>query len=201
MNNKGIGKFESLTMILVFIVLLAGGFYLILNMSNKTKFEAMNKSSLGFVSAVKGSDNAFLNYRVYYLAQAYDEQLIKPIKSPFSSGSCDEYESKIDYDNVDYYVTLRCGDYLMKERKASTDKYKIYKVGEWKDTKESKDDEKRVSYKCEKCNVSGYYEEAAFVYLYNKVNSTNFNSLADISKIEKITNKEQYRSLELVMEK
>ena len=65
----------------------------------------------------------------------------------------------------------------------------------------TKDDEKRVSYKCEKCNVSGYYEEAAFVYLYNKVNSTNFKSLADISKIEKITNKEQYRSLELVMEK
>ena len=105
-NNKGIGRFESLSILFIIIVLLAGGLYLILNMSKGTKYEAMNKSSLGFVSAVKGSDTAFMNYRVYYLEQATSEQLIKPIKNPFSSGNCDGYESKVNFENSQYIVTL-----------------------------------------------------------------------------------------------
>ena len=201
MNNKGLGKFESLTMVFVIIALLAGGLYLILHMSNNTKYEAMNKSSLGFVDAVKGSDTAFMNYRDYFLAQANDDSLIKPIKNPFGSGECDRYESKVNYDDTEYYVTLKCGDYLMKERKASEAGYKIYKVGEWKDAKSGKDDEMRVAYGCDGCAVEGYYEEAAFVYYYNRVNSTNYDYLNEIKKVETITSKEQYRSLELVYEK
>ncbi len=201
MNNKGLGKFESLTMLVVIIALLAGGLYLILGMSNKTKYEAMNKSALAFVDAVKGSDTAFIYSRDYFLAQANDEGLIKPIKSQFSSGNCDDYESKINYDDTEYYVSLKCGEYLMKARKASDSKFKIYKVGEWKDSKSGADDDQRVAYKCEGCEVEGYYEEAAFVYLYNKINSTNFNNMNEIKAVEKITSKEQFRTMELAYEK
>lgn len=200
-NNKGIGRFESLTILFVIIVLLAGGLYLILNMSKGTKFEAMNKSSLGFVDAVKGSDTAFMNYRDYYLEQATTEQLIKPIKSPFSNGNCDGYESKVNFENSNYTVTLKCGEYLMKDRNAAEAHYKIYKVGEWKDSKTNKDDEVRTAYSCESCDMKGEFEEAAFVAKYNITYSTNYGFIEDIKKVEKITSKEQYRTLELVTEK
>lgn len=201
MNKKGIGKFESLTMIVVFIALLAGGLYLILGMSNKTKFDTMNKSALNFVDSVQGSDNAFMSYRTYYLTQAIDEGLLKKISSPFSKEDCDIYESKIDYDSPNYFVTLKCGDYLMKERKADEAGYKIYKVGAWKDAKAGKDDEKRVVYSCDNCGVNGYYEEAVFVYLYNKANSKSLNYIDEVKKEAKVTSKEQYRSIELAFEK
>lgn len=201
MNNKGIGKFESLTMIFVFIVLIAGGLYLILNMSNKTKFETMNKSALTFVDSVSGSENAFMTYKTYYLVQAKDEELLNKVKSPFSNEECDFYESKIDYDSPNYLVTLKCGDYLMKERNSSDSRYKIYKIGEWKDTKTNKDDQKRIAYSCNDCGVDGYYEEAVFVYLYNKANSKSYGFIDEIKKETDVTNKEQYRTMELAFEK
>ena len=201
MNNKGFGKFESLTMIFVFIVLLAGGLYLIICMSNKTKFEAMNKSSLAFVNSISSSESPFQNYRTYYLTQALDEGVIKKIKSPFSNGECDPNESKIDYDSPNYYVTLRCGNYLLKEKKTSDSGYKIYKVGEWNDTKNNKDDQKRIAYSCTDCGVDGYYEEPVFVYLYNKANNKSCGFIEEVKKATDVTNKEQYRSLELVFEK
>ncbi len=201
MNKKGFGKFESLTMLVVIIALLAGGLYLILGMSDKTKYETMNKSSLNFVNAVQGSDEAFLTYRSYYLAQAIEEGLIKKISSPFSKEDCDLYESKVDYDSPNYLVTLKCGDYLMKERNSKDNGYKVYKVGEWKDTKEGTNDDTRVVYSCDNCGVDGYYEEAVFVYLYNKANSKSLNYLDDVKKEATVTSKEQYRTMELVFEK
>ena len=201
MNKKGFGKFESLTMLVVIIALLAGGLYLILGMSDKTKFETVNKSSLNFVDAVQGSDEAFLTYRTYYLGQAIDEQLIKKISSPFSKEDCDIYESKVDYESPNYFVTLKCGDYLMKARNSKDSGYKIYKVGEWKDTKESENDDQRTVYSCDNCGVDGYYEEAAFVYLYNKNNSKSLNYLDDVKKEATVTSKEQFRSMELAYEK
>ncbi len=201
MNNKGFGKFESLTILLVIILLIAGGLYLLLKMSNKTKFETMSKSSISFVDAVNGSDNAYINYRTYYLAQALDEGLLKGINSPFSKGNCDINESSITYDSPSYFVNLKCGDYFIKERKYDSPSYKVYKVGEWKDTRNDSSDETRVVYSCKDCNLDGYYEEALFVYLYNKNNSSSYLYLDNVKKATDVISKTQYRSSKLVFEK
>ena len=89
----------------------------------------------------------------------------------------------------------------MKERNSKDTGYKVYKVGEWKDTKEAESDDKRVVYSCSDCGVEGYYEEAAFVYLYNKANGKALNYLDDVKKEATVTSKEQYRTMELAFEK
>ena len=200
MNNKGFGKFESLTIFVVIIMLLAGGLYLILNMTDKTKYEAMNNNSIAFVKSLSGSDVAFLTYRSYYLQQAVDEGIIKNINSPFSKGNCDNYESRVDLDEDKYYVTLKCGDYLIKNKESSMKEFKVYKVGEWSDARTNKDDDTRTIYSCADCGVDGYYEEPVFVYLYNKNNNTSYNYLDDVKKKVEVTSKEQFRTMELAFE-
>ena len=198
MNSNGIGKFESLTVCFVLIVLLAGGLFIILKMSKNTKYETMNKSSLKFADSIKGSDNPFRSYKSYYLVQALDEGVLTSVKSPFSNEQCDAYESRIDFDSPNYYISFKCGDYLIKDRKSTDSKYEVYKVGKWMDTRSSKDDQRRVVYSCNDCGVDGYYEEPVFVYLYNKENNMTCNFIDEIKIKVHITNKEKFRNIKLV---
>lgn len=200
-NKRGFVKFESLTILFVIILLFAIGLYIILGMANKQKYDTMYKSAKSFVDVSTRSDEAFLMYRSYYLAQAFDDGLLKSFKSPFSSGDCDLYESRVDYDEGSYYVTLKCGDYLMKKLKSTDEKYTVYKVSEWKDAKTNDNDDKRVVYGCDNCKVDGYYEEPVFVFLYNKNNDTSYNYLDEIKAITKVNNKTQYRTMEKAYEK
>lgn len=202
MSSSGIGKFESLTILVVIICLLAGGLYLILNMSKNAKYNSMYQSAIKFVDITSGSEDPFQNYTEYYLTQALDEELLTKMKSPFSEGNCDVNESKVEYDgdNNVYYVTLKCGDYLIKSLNSTDKNFKVYKVSEWSDNKTGKNDQSRDIYSCDSCGVDGEYEEALFTYLYNKNNGTSYNFLNEIKDVE-VHKKTQYRTLEVAYEK
>ena len=195
--NKGIGRFESLTIMFVMIIFIAIGLYFILGAADDSRFKTMDKNSLGFVDMVTRNDEAFMTYRTYYLQEAMDDGYVKQILSPF--GKCDVNESKVDYDseNVKYYVTLKCGDYLIKNRDYLDKSTKIYKVGKWTDTRTGKDDEAVTKYSCDNCGVDGYFEEALFVYYYNKANGTSYTYIDEVKQVAKVTSKEQYRTLDL----
>lgn len=196
MKNKGFLRFETITIILIIILLFAGGMYLLIQMTDKAKPNTMNKSSLTFIRALDISENAFSTYRSYYLVQAIDEGVIKDIKSPFSKGNCDVYESKVRFESNFKFVTLKCGDYLIKDRKSNETSYTIYKVGPWIDTRTNKNDDSRVVYGCDDCGLDTYYEEPVFVYMFNKVNGTSYSYLDDLKTHHEVTSKEQFRTME-----
>lgn len=195
--SSGIGKFESLTIMLVMIVLIAIGLYFILGAADDSRFKTMDKNSLGFVDMVTRNGDAFLTYKSYYLQQAMDDGYVQQVLSPF--GKCDANESKVDYDgeNVKYYVTLKCGDYLIKDRDYLDKSIKIFKVGQWTDTRTGEDDQVVTKYSCSDCGVDDYFEEPIFVYYYNKANGTSYTFLDEVKQEANVTSKEQYRTLDL----
>lgn len=197
MSNKGIGRFESLTIMFVMIVFIAIGLYFILGAADDSRFKTMDKNSLSFVDMVTRNSDAFVSYRSYYLQQAMDDGYVKQILSPF--GKCDPNESKVDYDgeNVKYFVTLKCGDYLIKERDYLSKSVKIYKVGKWTDTRTGKDDQAVTKYSCDDCGVDGYFDEPLFVHYYNKANGTSYTYIDEIKQNANVTSKEQFRTLDL----
>ena len=200
MNNKGLGKFEGLTIIVIVIIIVAILLFLILNMDNNQKFKTMKMSARTFAREMAANSDSFGNHgNVYYLIEGIDAKFLSKIKSPFG-GNCDANESKIELKGYDYYVTLKCGNYLINDEILKADDYKIYKVSEWIAKKNSDHDQKMVRYNCE---ISGnkvfdtFYEKNNFIYQINKKYDTNYMNISEIRDC-KVTNKVFFRTIEKI---
>lgn len=198
MNNKGFGKFEVLTIIVVLMIIVGLLLYTILGMGDKQKFDTMQISARNFAEAVAGYSDAFTYSTSYYLSEALDDNLLDEIKSPFASKYCDIDESRVDYINTKYYVTLKCDEYLISAENMAKDKYEIYKVSKWSSKKSSDEDQERVVYNCkenDKYLLNEFLEDRAFVHKYNLMFGTNHLNLSDIKRVCQLEEKTQYRKL------
>ena len=131
-NNKGIGKFEVLTMMVIGIVVVALVLWYFIGVAGRERYTTMRKSVFTFKQAVIGNMDEFNNEGVAYLGEAITGGFISAIKSPFSSKYCSPSESKVVMENNRARVTLRCDNYLVDNSDASLD-YKdvvIYKVSD-----------------------------------------------------------------------
>ena len=124
-----------------------------------------------------------------FASKAKSSTLKNPLKIN-EAGSYDTYKGKM-YAKLEFVSTD-----VDEKNKERTDTFKILV-----DTKEAESDDKRVVYSCSDCGVDGYYEEAVFVYLYNKANGKALNYLDDVKKDTTVTSKEQFRTMELAFEK
>ena len=198
-NNKGFGKFEVLTMIVLMLSLVAYLGYTVLNRSDRAKLKTMKDSAISFSRTVSLNLATFHNLDYVYLDEAVEEQLVKRIKSPISSGYCSESQSFVHMENGEPYVTLKCGDYLIDNVNFSGSREDIpyYKVSEWREEKKSDKDEERVLYNCVKNGkemFDEYYDELYFVYLVNKEFGTEHFFSASITDECKVSSKTFYRT-------
>jgi hypothetical protein len=172
MRNNGMGKFEVIVMILLFMAIVAYILWYFLNGSDGQKFNTMKKNAVNVSKTVSTNINSFHNTETVYLGEAINEGLIPAVKSPFSGKECSISESKVVMHNDMPVVTLRCDNYLIDGVRFSGNynDVPIYKVSDWSTEKPSGDYEERVLYNC----VDGgeekypeYYEELYFVSRIN----------------------------------
>ena len=203
-NNKGYGKFEVLTVIVLLMGIGSFLAYIILGNSDSQDFGAMRKDASSFSKTVVNNLNSFEKIKnVYYLGEIIDDGLMQTIKNPFGSGDCDVYESKIDVDGQMKYLTFKCGDYVINKVNTRDNKYDIYKVGVW--TEEAVEGESQMlnGFNCDengKMVFDNYMEEGAFLIALSKLYGANIDTVEMANNYCKVSNKTLYRSLELVNE-
>ena len=203
-NNKGFGKFEVLTVIVLLMVIFSYLLYSLLG-NTKQKFDTMKKNAVSFSKTVNANSNTFHNTEVAYLGEAIDEKLIGSVKNPFGRGNCSESESKVVIENDLPRVTFRCGKYLIDNASFSTNYHKveIYEVSDWHEKKQANDNDKQVLYNCKvkgKEKYPEYYEELYFVSRINKDYDSSHYFASSINDECKVVSKTFYRSKKLVKE-
>ena len=200
-NSKGFIRFEVLTIFVLVIAIVAGGLYFILGSTGRQKYDTFRDNAMSLGKTVSTNSDSFNNYNITYLSEVLDESLLKNnIKNPFSSGYCDETESKVQHDAGRAYVTLKCGNYLIDNASLNDKKeMKIYLVSEWTDEALSDDEdiEQRTMYNCVDSNGNNvfdtYYEDMYLVYKVNKKFNVVHYLVDEISECT-VTSKEMYRS-------
>lgn len=198
LNNKGYGKYEVLTIIVLLMGLFCYGSFKIVKRVELQKFDTMKDSAINFSKVTATNIASFHNTETVYLDEVIDENLISKIKSPFSSNYCDGSESKVEMIDGVPYVTLKCDDYLIERAKFSDKSgVNIYKVTPWSRNKSGDDLENKVLYNCSvngKDLYSNYYEELYFVSLVNKENHTDYYFSNEVNSTCNVVSYNFYRN-------
>lgn len=207
LNNKGLGKFELLTVLVLLMAIGSFFGYIILQGADNQKFKTMKNSALSFSNAVTTNIASFHYTDVVYLEEAVEEKVFPSIKNPFGKGSCDSTQSRVDTVDGKTYTTLKCGDYLIDNASlVDPNSVIIYRVSDWSPNKpDGEDFEERVLYNCldgEKEVFDQYYEELFFVHEYNKKYGTDIYFANGVSSSNcEVVSKTFYRTHALADEK
>lgn len=199
-SNKGFGKFEVLTIMVVLLII-----FCILSMNlfggvSKQKIETMKKSATSFTSSVTTNIDTFHNTEKVYLQEVIDEKLIRPIKSPVGGGECSGADSYVELIDGMPYVTLNCNNVLIEKENFVNKDINVYKVSKWMSKKTKDDMEERILYSCKsngKEIFDRYYEELYFVYEINKKYGTDYYFASNVKDCE-VVSKTFYRTKELI---
>lgn len=196
---------ELATVFLLILVAVAFLMYVIIDKSKNLKYDSLRNNAISFSDTVNKNQDSFKNYRIVYLDEVVNEQLMSNIKSPFSSKKCDVTQSYVELEsNNKRYVTLTCDNYVLYRYNSTEGNYNIFKIGEWRSERKSNQDEEKVLYNCIDPTtgevIYGDYYEAN--YLLYKINADYDKSYNDVSKINdsicKIDSKIFYRDQEEV---
>lgn len=201
-NENGRGTYEFLTVAVTCLILSAILLFIVINNNQKEKYEVFryNAKTVG-INAVnynnKTSDD------VVYLYELINSNLVTKIKNNFSGDEfCDAYESKVVFKGSSKKVTLKCGNYLIYNQDVTSDKYSIYKVGNWTFDKISGDNVDTVKVygliKNGKNLLDGYYEKELFIKLVALNYGDKYDSLKAIKENYKVDEKTAYRKRTLV---
>ena len=199
-NNKGFGKFEVLTMIVVLLCIFAFLAYRFLGGASLKKLDTMKNSASNLAKTVIVNRESFYNPSKVFLGEVIDEQLVKDIKNPIGEGNCSHSESYVELGEHNNYVTLQCGDYILDH--VDVNKIKdatFYQVGEWTTKKTNDDDEERVLYNCKESDGKGKYfdegyDESYFIYQINRMFTNNYSSIEAINAICPVEKTTMYRT-------
>lgn len=200
-NNFGFAKYEALTVLVLVICVIAFLLNCLLGGVSTQKLETFKDSAIIFQKAVSTNINTFHNTENVYLGEVVEEKFLSGIKNPFGLGDCSLSDSKVQYINSIYYVTLKCGKYLIdKANFVGSDKIPYYEVSDWSEKQSSDDDEKMELYNCledGKEKYPGYYEELYFVSLINKDFGTDYYFPGNVNECE-VVSKTFYRKKTLL---
>ena len=171
-NNKGFGKFEVLTVIVLLMIVGSFLLYGVIKQSPEEGLKTMKNDAIKFSNAVATNNDTFHNTNFVYLGEVLDEKLISEIKNPVGKGNCSQSESFVEMINGTAVTTLRCGNYLIdKATFAGGEKMKVYQVSDWSEKKSSSSNDQKKLYNClvkGKEKYPEYYDELYFVYLINQ---------------------------------
>lgn len=201
-NNKGFGKFETLTIIVVIICIIAFFLYQTLEVSDDRKIKLIRESATSFGRTMINNSTSFRNQNNIYLDEAIDEGSVKKIKSPFG-GFCDGSESRFYRDSRgNSKINFRCGEYLIEDvRVDDASSATMYKVGNWSANKpRSSNVEEKVLYNCSSNGSElypNYMEDLYLVYKINRDYSSDYYSIDNITECS-VVKKTFYRTKEAV---
>ena len=202
-NNKGFAKYEVLTVVVLLICVFAYLLYCLLGGVSNQKLETFKDSAINFQKAVSTNINTFHNTENVYLGEVIDEKFLTRIKNPFGFGDCSLSDSKVQYIDSYYYVTLKCGNYLIdKANFVGNNKVKYYEVSNWSEKKNHDDDEEMELFNClenGKEKYPEYYEELYFVSLINRDFDVDYYFADSVNEC-KVVSKTFYRSKSLIEE-
>ena len=197
-NNKGFGKFEVLTIIVLLLCIFAYLAYHFLGGVSVKKLSTMKDSASSMAKAVIVNKETFHNPKKVYLAEILDEQLMKEIKNPAGEGNCSHSESFVELGEHNNYVTLQCGAYLLDHVDVNEIKEApFYQVGEWTTKKTNDDDQERVLYNCKENGKDLFmesYDDLYFVYQVNRMYSTNYYDVSGVRGLCEVKETTMYRT-------
>lgn len=183
-NNKGFGKFEILTMIVILLAIFAFLAYSFLQKTDSKKLATMKDNAINFSKVTSTNIETFHNINFVYLQEVIDEGLMGNIKRPEGGGNCSTSESYVQVIDNKSYVTLKCGNLLIEKANfAGKSDVDVYEVSDWSLEKSGEDDEEKVLYNCEENGkelFSEYYEDLYFVYEINKKYHADSYSASDV---------------------
>lgn len=203
-NNKGFGKIEFMTILGLIAVLIALGSKLAVDTGkNYSGFKSTATSFLNAVALYK--DMYTKDSNIYYLNEVIEKGYITDLKNPIDAESnCNRYESYVKVPTPSNKVIhLDCGNYLVEG--TQKDGFKIYEVGQWKDTKEQGDNDTDTLYNYKKDGIvifDEYLPERTFIEQYFDKNHILIKSPFDLSEnteVELLT-KNVYRTKKMVKE-
>ena len=207
LNNKGVGKFEVLTIFVLVIGIIAFLMWTVLNGSDAKKFDNFKSNAIQLNKAVYTNIDSFNNPKMVYLEDVIDQQFLKKMKSPFSSEMCDFTESKVETEGDNRrFTTLKCDGYLIdRENDLDINKMKIYKVSEWSEKEITGDNvETKELYNCDENGsplLENYVEGDYLVFKTNKLYTLKNYSITDLNDdVCVLMKKTFYRTKELVEE-
>ena len=198
MNNKGNTSYEILTVSVTCLILAAVLLVAILRNVSNQKFQMFQYNSKVFALNAVTLTNFDTN-RTVYLYEMIDQNLIEPIKNPFSGEDhyCDIYESKVQILTDDKKVTLKCGEFLIDNQSVHANEFQIYRVSDWKDEATTDHDEIRNVYNIEiwdEIYFDTYYEKDLFLIKVNNLLNSNYSSIEEVMENYDILSKQEYRT-------
>ena len=201
-NNKGIGKFELLTMIVIGMIVFCLVMWYFIGVASRERYNTLRKSASSMSQTLTTNINSFHNTEVVYLGEGIRDGYLSAIPSPFSGKNCSEYESKVVMMDAKPHVTLRCDNYLIDDEDAANyETLPIYKVSEWTTKKPKGKSEKRVLYNCldgGKEKYENYYEELYFVAQINNDYGSSYYEAKNIKNECEVVQKTFYRTKKLI---
>ena len=201
-NNKGIGKFELLTMILIGMIVFCLVMWYFIGVANRERYNTLRKSAASMAQTLSTNLNSFHNTAVAYLGEGIREGFISNVSSPFSGKNCSISESKIVMKEAKTHVTLRCDNYLIDDADAADyESLPIYKVSEWTDKKPKGKSEKKELYNCldgGKEKYDEYTEELYFISNINNDYGTEYYDTKSMNSECEVVTKTFYRTKKLI---
>lgn len=201
-KKKGFGTYEMLTvcvmLLIIFVVLLAYVF----RTDYKEKYKVMQYNAKMFALSTVNLYLEDSETDTYYLQMVIDSGVFSTMKNPFKGEKyCNSMTSKVvKGEDNQKYVTLECGNYLIMDQDFLEKKYTIYQTSKWSTNKDSKYNQNVMFYNYledGKEVFDEWLEEDMFLYQYNKMNGTSYDSIKAISDSE-VVSKEMYRYLKKV---
>lgn len=199
-NNRGIGKYELLTLIVIGTIAICLVLWYFVGVANRERYTTLKKNAASLSQTISTNINSFPNVDVGYLGEAIRYGYITGVSSPFSGKDCSSSESKVEMKNAKAIVTLRCDNYLIDAVDASKDydKLPIYKVSDWTEKKlNGKAVESKVLYNCLDGGKEKYPEYVEELYLVSLVNNDYGSNHHDSTTIRNeciVVNKTFYRT-------
>jgi hypothetical protein len=197
-NNKGFGKFEVLTVIVVLMGIGAFLAYQFLGGTSAKKVGTMRDSASSLARTVVVHKGDFHNDSIVFLEEVINEQYMKDIKNPAGKGNCSRSESYVELEEHGNYVTLTCGDFIIHHADIDNLKNaKIYQLGELSEKKTNDTD---IAFDYYNCKTNGNkvfkedYLEYYFVYKVNQKFGTKYYFSSNVNKSCTVEKKTYYRT-------
>lgn len=204
LNNKGIGRKETMAILLLIIVLFIVVLNTFLKKLDNTKFDNFRKLASNFIEDVSRMRNLEAAYENgAYLYDVINMNYGKNIVSPFNSkDNCDVYESRIQVINNTPHITLKCSDYIIYDEETTAKKFKIYKVSDWTDKEITSENVQTADFYNYEINgveqLDKYYNEKEFMIKYTEKTGKKIYSVSALDNGQNILTKKFYRTMDEV---
>ena len=205
LNNKGFGKKETMICLLLIIIGMVAVLYFTTEADDSTKFTKFVHLAKEFgeeAGVVRDTEGPVYETKVYLydvINLGYNDKY----ESPFNNGEeCNLYESKIEMEDKDIYISMRCSEYYIYRSLSTDEEFSIYKVSEWTDQKLTGSNVQTATFYNYTVNgeeqLDKYYIDKEFIVEYTAKAGYRTVSAGNLRPEHTLVQKTYYRTMEEV---